>query len=357
MLNLALRLTVLVILFSAFTLNLLAQVGIGTATPSSKLEVVGAGTTSAATALKVGNASSTIFSVRNDGLIEMASTTQGFLPPRMTASQRVAIINPAQGLVLFCTDCGSTGELQLFNGATWVNMAGGPVAPVFSCGSSSVTFTYKGASVTYGTVSGANSKCWLDRNLGAQQVATSLTDHLSYGDLFQWGRGDDGHQSVTWTNSTSGTGTAITTTLSGTDNPGHSNFISASASPYDWRTTANDNLWQGVSGTNNVCPSGWRLPTETELQAEINTWSSGSNSREKAFNSVLKLPLSGTRSSNESSTQVYAGTSPYSIVYYLWTSTVSGNTSMALIVLSGSSTFGFHSQHRAYGYTVRCIKN
>ena len=37
-----------------------AQVGIGTPTPSSKLEVVGAGTTSATAALKVGNASSTI---------------------------------------------------------------------------------------------------------------------------------------------------------------------------------------------------------------------------------------------------------------------------------------------------------
>ena len=55
-----------------------AQVGVGTATPTSKLEVVGAGTTSATTALKVGNASSTILTVRNDGLVEISSTTQGF---------------------------------------------------------------------------------------------------------------------------------------------------------------------------------------------------------------------------------------------------------------------------------------
>jgi hypothetical protein len=83
-----------------------AQVGIGTATPSSKLEVVGAGTTSATTSLKVGNASSTIFSVRNDGLVEVSSTTQGFLPPRVelisTAAASNIISNPATGDLLGC---------------------------------------------------------------------------------------------------------------------------------------------------------------------------------------------------------------------------------------------------------------
>ena len=81
-----------------------AQVGIGTTTPSSKLEVVGAGTTSATTSLKVGNASSTILTVRNDGLVEVSSTTQGLLPPRMTSTQRGAITSPATGLVVYQTD-------------------------------------------------------------------------------------------------------------------------------------------------------------------------------------------------------------------------------------------------------------
>ena len=29
----------------------------------------------------------------------------------------------------------------------------------------------------------------------------------------------------------------------------------------------NDNLWQGVNGVNNLCPSGFRLPTSTEVTA------------------------------------------------------------------------------------------
>jgi hypothetical protein len=36
-------------------------------------------------------------------------------------------------------------------------------------------------------------KIWMDRNLGASQVATSSTHANSYGDLYQWGRRADGH--------------------------------------------------------------------------------------------------------------------------------------------------------------------
>jgi predicted secreted hydrolase len=37
-------------------------------------------------------------------------------------------------------------------------------------------------------------RVWLDRNLGAKQVATSGHDTDSYGSLYQWGRGKDDHE-------------------------------------------------------------------------------------------------------------------------------------------------------------------
>lgn len=83
-----------------------AQVGIGTNSPSSKLEVVGSGTTSATSALKVGNATNTILSVRNDGLVEVSTTNQGFLLPRMTTAQRDAIVNVIPGMLIFNTSVG-----------------------------------------------------------------------------------------------------------------------------------------------------------------------------------------------------------------------------------------------------------
>ena len=36
--------------------------------------------------------------------LEVSSTSKGFLPPRMTASERGAITNPASGLLVFQTD-------------------------------------------------------------------------------------------------------------------------------------------------------------------------------------------------------------------------------------------------------------
>ena len=112
-----------------FFSQLVAQVGVGTTTPSSKFEVVGTGTTSATSAFKVGNASSTILSVRNDGLVEISTSTQGFLPPRMNNAAVNAISNPSQGLVVYCTDCGNNGELQVFNGMAWTNAIGGTRSP------------------------------------------------------------------------------------------------------------------------------------------------------------------------------------------------------------------------------------
>jgi Flp pilus assembly pilin Flp len=43
----------------------------------------------------------------------------------MTGLQRNAISSPVPGLMIWCTDCGTSGELQVFNGSDWVNFIGG----------------------------------------------------------------------------------------------------------------------------------------------------------------------------------------------------------------------------------------
>ena len=50
--------------------------------------------------------------------LEVASTTKGFLPPRMTATERGNIPSPAPGLMVYQTD-GTTG-LYYFNGTLWI---------------------------------------------------------------------------------------------------------------------------------------------------------------------------------------------------------------------------------------------
>lgn len=86
--------TILVaILFSTFAS--FAQVGIGTNTP---------------------NASSAL---------DVTSTTKGLLLPRLTHTQKTAIVSPAAGLWIWCTDCGPRGQMQVYNGTTWTDMIGG----------------------------------------------------------------------------------------------------------------------------------------------------------------------------------------------------------------------------------------
>ena len=78
--------------------------------------------------------------------LEVSSTSKGFLPPRMTYTQKVAITNPASGLIIWCSDCGSNGELQVFNGSSWTNLVGGSASAVSS---TTVGSSYAGGIVAY----------------------------------------------------------------------------------------------------------------------------------------------------------------------------------------------------------------
>jgi uncharacterized protein (TIGR02145 family) len=181
-------------------------------------------------------------------------------------------------------------------------------------------------------------KTWMDRNLGALQVATSSTDADAYGDLYQWGRGADGHQCRN---------SSTTSTLSSTDESGHFFYITNDFSPYDWRSPQNDNLWQGANGTNNPCPSGSRLPTEEEWEEEIATWVS--DDAAGAFASPLKLPVAGNRFNTNGS--LY---SVGSYAYY-WSSKVNG-TNASNLHINYSYAYMYYG-FRAKGYSVRCIKD
>ena len=191
-------------------------------------------------------------------------------------------------------------------------------------------------------------KVWLDRNLGASQVGTSATDYLSYGSLYQWGRLADNHQCMTWASSYLGTPVnGVTSTTCPTNTPPNSLFVKTLTSPWDWRVPQNNSLWQGASGINNPCPSGYRLPTNAEFVAEVATWPTKNTTG--AFGSSLKWVMAGYRDFPDGQTYQAGYAGGY------WSGTINSTKAMALWF---SPTEGYTvDDFRAVGYSVRCIKN
>ena len=374
--------------------------------------------------------------------LDVESTTQGFLPPRMTTVQRDAIASPATGLVIFNT---TTNCLNFFIGSGWNETCGtlnttGTISALNCVGASppvlyngytasgvSITFPYTGgnggiystqavsstgvlgliANLSGGflavgagnlvyTISGtpttsgtatfaitvggqscsftvsvaaatpqypagtvhcagatavidvtnpATGRIWMDRNLGASQVATNSIDVNSYGDLYQWGRRADGHQCRT---------SPTDVILSGIDQPAHGNFIVNNLGSYDWRSPQNVNLWQGVNGINNPCPSGYRIPTETELSAERSSWSNGSGA--SAFASPLKWASAGYRNSSGGyiTNSLVHITGSVTLYGRYWSSTISGSGPNSRIIYFAGSNY---DEKRNSGCSVRCIKD
>ena len=63
-----------------------------------------------------------INSSTSSSLLQISSTTQGFLPPIMTTTQKNAIGTPASGLQVYDT---TLNELNYYNGSAWVGLVAG----------------------------------------------------------------------------------------------------------------------------------------------------------------------------------------------------------------------------------------
>ena len=144
------------------------------------------------------------------------------------------------------------------------------------------------------------AKVWMDRNLGATQAATGVNDVASYGDLYQWGRATDGGQLRTAPqNSTKLTDISSRSTNSISSQPW--------TSQADWNSQTggvwNVQPWNNTDGgVNNPCPNGFRVPTASEWNAELNGMigaglvtnsSSATNIATGAYASFLKIPQAG----------------------------------------------------------------
>lgn len=130
-------------------------------------------------------------------LLDLQSTTKGFLPPRMTTIQRDVISPPAPGLMIYNT---TTNTMQYFNNTKWIDLYGGTVILDSGSVSGSVTLTktvtvdqpatviftsyMKGANFPLISLQFNGVTCAVDRShvdLGNQYSSASCVKDLSVG--------------------------------------------------------------------------------------------------------------------------------------------------------------------------------
>jgi hypothetical protein len=119
-------------------------------------------------------------------ILDVTSTTKGFLPPRMTSAQKNAISSPATGLVLFCSDCNSCnnsgGELQVYTGSGagqgWKCVGGSGGTSVFTADCSTATMN---GSLSAGDTATATITMSVNvSSLGTYNIQSSMTDGVQF---------------------------------------------------------------------------------------------------------------------------------------------------------------------------------
>jgi uncharacterized protein YjdB len=244
-------------------------------------------------------------------------------------------------LLLAAALCLGTAEAQ-----TCQSTDPGATAGATSC----VTLTYNGTTAEYTTVRGADGNIWLQQNLGSAQVATSSTDAAAFGDYFQWGRWQDGHEK-----NTSVMGNAVTPNNPSGVGTGNTNYI-----PTWWSTGNTSDTWQAatpaqVSATDGCDPckaalgGGWRLPTEAEWTAAIAA--ENITNIEAGYTSNLKLAVAGYRGASGSFT--FVGQRGY-----YWNSNASATLANygRNLYYSNAIVNPNAGAPRGQGHTIRCIK-
>jgi len=281
--------------------------------------------------------SETLSNPHPSSILDLHSTSKGLLVPRLSELQRDSISNglhgysPALSLLIYNT---TTHCFEFWALGNWHTL--GCAESQSECGGN-VTFLYKGVTVTYGTIF-RHGLCWMDRNLGATGIPTTVDDPNGFGDLFQWGRAADGHQDRN----------SDTTQIQSLNiQPSHAKFITTHG---HWHNPFNIGLWQGANGVNNPCPSSWRLPTVQEIEIEQATWNP--DNKDGAFSSPLKWTINCDR-------RWLDGEIDKCNRGWYWLSTiVQPNDKTAYFVLLDTWTSVTSvANNSSRGYAVRCVKD
>ncbi|NDV47925.1 hypothetical protein D0T49_12810 [Paludibacter sp. 221] len=197
---------------------------------------------------------------------------------------------------------------------------------------------------------------------------TRDNNSIVYGDLYQWGRKTDGHEKRT---------SAITTTLSDNNDATapdgiSDSFIKTPSYPYNWTVTNTVDLnWRNQKNAiYDPCPTGWRVPAQSEWSnifngssapgtkatAVANTWvwhdavngTAGYEVKPDGETTTFFLPAVGYRNHYDGELYQVGSYGRY------WSGSLSSVYSDAL-AFNNSGVYPASINNRGHGFSVRCI--
>lgn len=267
--------------------------------------------------------------------LHVDSDSLGFLPPRMTTAQRDAIVDPADGLMIYNYD---NHRIEYYDSQNWRQMFQQTSTDVV-CGND---FYDTRDNRIYGTV-WIGGQCW-------------MTENLNYGGMI------DG-------------GTAMT----------QNGYIEKYC--YD-DTTVNCSLYGGLyqwdemmaygsNGTQGICPDGWHVASDEEWKTMEGTidgtygvgnteWDGTGWRGDDAGYHLKAINGWGTTGNGDNSSgftalpggYAYSGNfNNLNYTAYLWTGSDDSGNGIARILDRTEDRISRNLIGKSHGYSVRCIKD
>lgn len=323
--------------------------------------------------------------------LDISSTEQGFLPPRMTTAQRDAIASPADGLTIYNT---TVNCLQWYNGTGWFNScdrttyvppvigipgnstcataiisatpcSAVPGATLNDDGSTADGIEYDwadaGSYMTGGTTQALieiNGQCWFKRNTIASPTAP-IADAPNTG-ANVWLQSTDPDNGY-W-------GYYNTTTTNGSAGWGVTEPAVGEGLLYQWSAAMNGSTTERAKG---VCPTGWHVPSDCEWMYLENTLGMSTTDQQligfrnsgSVGSKLSTLTNSPTNSSGFTALlggyRFTNGSFFYRGTFGLWWSSSETSTSFAQsrLLVSSEAVVTRLSYNKAFGFSVRCLKD
>jgi hypothetical protein len=187
------------------------------------------------------------FVPNNSAMLDVSSQNKGILIPRMTFAERDAISNPADGLMIYCTNCGTNGSLSIYSNNAWRTFAPcsntTPTSGTHIPANTSIIWNWSSVpdAIGYKWSTSANGTNFIDMQGSTSKTETGLICGTQY-TRYVWAYNSCGVSTpLVMTQSTLGT---TAPPVAGTHVPGFSsiiwNWVSVTgAEGYKWNTTNN----------------------------------------------------------------------------------------------------------------------